>query len=301
MKRYGLTAVVAALAAGVWAAWAQPPARQPGGDEAAGVRKLAADYTEAFNAGDATAVARAWTADGEYTDPDGDTHRGWTAIEKEFAATFATNPKATVEITVETVRPLGKQVAAVEGTAKTRSPADPEPAVSRFSGVFAREDDGWRIASLTDWVPDAAADVPVADLGWLVGEWAAKGDGGDLKVMYAWDEAKAFLRGSYTITRDGKAAATGLHVIGRDPLGGLRGWVFDRSGAFGEAAWSRDGSRWLADSVGALPDGSELAATAVLVPLGPDAFTWQAVGRTAGGAELPDDPPVKVTRVKPTK
>ena len=39
----------------------------------------------------------------------------------------------------------------------------------------------------------------------------------------------------------------------------------------------------------------------ILLPLGPDAFTWQSIERSVGEAELPGIPPVRVTRVKNSK
>lgn len=264
----------------------------------AGVRKNAADYTAAFNAGDAKAAAACWAADGEYTNPDGETHRGRDAIAGELAAFLKAHPKATVEVTIGSVRPLGRNASRAEGTVRTKSPGGAEPAAARFSGVFVREDDGWKIATLRNWVPDPAADATVADVGWLAGEWAARGEGGDLTITYRWNAEKTFLTGTYTLTKDGKPAGSGTQVVGTDPAGGLRSWLFDGSGATGESAWTRDGDRWAVGATGTLPDGSEVSAVNLLVPLGPDAFTWQATARTAGGAELPDEAPVKVTRVK---
>jgi uncharacterized protein (TIGR02246 family) len=275
---------------------ARPPG--PGDDAAAGIRKNADEYTKAFNAGDAKAAAMSWTAEGEYTDPDGETHRGRAAVEQEIAAFLKARPKAALEVTIESVRPLGKHAATAEGTTKVRTPVDPEPAVARFSGVFVREDDGWKIASLQNWVPDPATDVTVKDLAWLVGEWTAKGDGGELRITYAWDENQVFLNAKYTLTKDGKAVSSGTQVIGTNPEGGLRSWLFDGSGATGDSVWTRDGNRWLIEATGTLPDGTEMTAANVLIPLGPDAFTWQSTQRTVAGTELPDQPPIKVTRVK---
>jgi hypothetical protein len=64
---------------------------------------------------------------------------------------------------------------------------------------------------------------------------------------------------------------------------------------------SRDGKRWEIASTGRLPDGSTMTATNLLVPLGPDSFTWQSVKRSVNGEEVGDIPPVKVTRVKEKK
>jgi len=35
-----------------------------------------------------------------------------------------------------------------------------------------------------------------------------------------------------------------------------------------------------------------------MTPIGKDAFSWQSVDRTINGDEVPNIPPVKVTRVK---
>jgi uncharacterized protein (TIGR02246 family) len=280
---------------------AAAPSTQPAGkadDAAAGIRKNADDYTKAFNAGDARAAAMNWTADGEYTDTDGDVHRGRAAIEKEIAAFLKSHPKATLEIAIDSVRPVGRQAAAAEGAVKVRVPTEPEPFVARFSGMFLREDDGWKIATLRDWVPDPATDVTVKDVAWLLGEWTAKGDGGELHITYSWDDTKTFLNGKYSLTKDGKAVYSGLQVIGTNPTGGLRSWVFDASGTTGDSHWTRDGNRWLIEAGGTLPDGTEASAVNVLVPLGPDTFTWQSTHRAVAGNDLPDQPPVKVTRVK---
>jgi uncharacterized protein (TIGR02246 family) len=306
MRRAQLTLVLivaAGLAAASGIHTAPPPvgAAQPAAtadDPAAGIRKNADQYTTAFNAGNAKAAAASWIADGEYTDPDGDTHRGRDAIEAELGTFLKAHPKAVVEVAIETVRPLGKHTAIAEGTTKVKIPADPEPTVSRFTGVFVHEDDGWQIAALSNWVPDPATDVTVKDVGWLVGEWTAKGSGGDLRMTYAWDENKVFINGTYSLTKDGKMVSSGTQKIGTNPAGGLRSWLFDSSGTTGDSIWTRDGSRWLIEAVGTHPDGSEVTAVNILIPLGSDAFTWQSTQRTANGADLPDQHPVKVTRVK---
>jgi hypothetical protein len=87
-------------------------------------------------------------------------------------------------------------------------------------------------------------------------------------------------------------------VIGTNLAGGLRSWLFDWSGTTGDSAWTRDGNRWLIEAAGTLPDGTAVTAVNILIPLGPDAFTWQPTPLTIGGVELPDQPPIKVTRVK---
>src|SRR5262249_20872068 len=156
----------------------------------------------------------------------------------------------------------------------------------------------WEVGSVREWVPDPATDVSVKDIEWLIGNWTAKGEGGELRISYTFDENKMFIHGKYSLTKDGKVVHSGTQIIGKDPTGGLRSWVFDGSGTFGDSTWTRDGKKWVIEADGTLPDGSEITAVNVLIPLGPDAFTWQSTKRTAGGVELPDQPPVKGTRGK---
>jgi hypothetical protein len=119
-----------------------------------------------------------------------------------------------------------------------------------------------------------------------------------LRITYRWDADEVFIHGVYELAKDGKRVAHGTQVIGRNPSGGLWSWTFDSSGATVAGLWARDDSRWVSESSGVLPDGTEVNAVNVLVPLGPDSFTWQTTDRAADGVPLPALPPVKVTRVK---
>jgi uncharacterized protein (TIGR02246 family) len=278
------------------AASAQQPSKADSPEAA--IRQLGASYTKAFNAGDAKAVAAFWTVDGEFTTPEGETVRGRDAIEKGLAEQFKAQPKMSIEVTVDSLRTIGRNTAVAEGVIRSRVPNDPEPVQTRYSALFVREEDGWKVASVREWVPDPATDVSLKDVDWLLGEWTAKGDGGELRIVYTYDENKMFIHGKYSLSKDGKVVHSGTQIIGNDPLGGLRSWVFDGSGTTGDSAWLRDGNKWVIEAVGTLPDGADVTAVNVLVPLGPDSFTWQSTNRVVGGVEMPDQPPLKVTRVK---
>jgi uncharacterized protein (TIGR02246 family) len=279
----------------------KPDQAPPDSPELAAVRKTAEAFAKAFNAGDAKAIAAFWTAEGEYVGPDGETVHGRNEIEKGYVEFFKKHPKAALEVEIETVRRLGRDTVLEEGALKLKLPGDDEPGVSRYSVLHVREDDGWKMAAVREWIPDPAHLVTVKQLEWLIGEWTAKTDHAELRIRYAWDEDKVFLRGRYTLKRGDKLLSSGTHVIGKNPTGGLRAWTFDSSGTFGEAVWMRDGSRWVSESAGTLPDGSELTAVNLLVPIGKDAFTWQSVQRVVAGSPLPDAAPVKVTRIKTDK
>ena len=147
-------------------------------------------------------------------------------------------------------------------------------------------------------MPDPATDITPKQLDWMVGEWTAKGEGGEVKISFTWDENKVFINGKYAITKDGKPVSSGTQVFRKNPGGGIAVWTFDSSGTTGHGVWVRDENRWLSEAVGVLPDGTEVTSLNVIIPLGPDAFTWQTTDRAADGVPLPSLPPVKVTRVK---
>lgn len=266
-------------------------------DEAA-IRKTATDFIKAFNAGDAKAVAAFWTKGGEYIQADGDELNGRDAIQKDFAEFFKNHAKATLEIKIQSIRFLGKYTALEEGTTSVRIPGEKIANESRYSILHVREDDGWRMASVREWIPDATESMSLTDLGWLVGEWTAKGKEAEARITYAWDDDKTTIRGRYTLTKAGKITHSGSHIFGKDPVNGIRAWVFDSTGTFGESFWWRDGDKWTIEATGTLPNGSEISAMNILVPINNDTFTWQSVDRVIAGSDVPDIEPVRVTRVK---
>jgi uncharacterized protein (TIGR02246 family) len=267
----------------------------------AAVRKASAEFVQAFNKKDGQAVVAFWTKDGEYIGPDAEPVRGRKNIANLYTEFFKKYPKARLEVRVGSVRLIGRQTALEEGTLKLWLAGEKEPGEAGYSILHVREGDGWRMASVREWVKDPATEVTVKDLEWLIGEWVGKANGTEVRTRYTWDEDRAFLRCRYTLKEGDKVLASGTQIIGTDPAGGLRSWQFDKSGGFGESVWTREEGRWEIGATATLPDGSTLTATNILVPLDKDSFTWQSVERKAGGADLPNTPPLKVTRVKPEK
>lgn len=275
---------------------AAQPARAEGAE--AGIKAAVAEYTKAFNAADAKAAAALWTAEGEYIDDDGTAQHGREAIEKGLAEFFKANPKATIEIQIENVRALGRGTASCEGAVKVTVPGDDTPNESRYTALHVLEDGKWHAASVKEWATDPGTDLAVKQMEWIIGEWGAKGPNGEVKMTYKWDANKVFINGSYEITKDGKQLSSGTQIIGRNPGGGLRTWMFDGSGTTSDGLWVKDGTRWINEAIGVLADGTEITSLNIVVLLSADAFTWQTTDRAANGVPLPALPPIKVTRVK---
>jgi uncharacterized protein (TIGR02246 family) len=261
------------------------------------IRKASAELTRALEKGDAKALAALWTEEGEYVGGDGTNVRGRAALEAAYTKFFAKNRDVKAETNIDAIRFVGRDSAIEEGFAHVRKGKGKgeEPAASRYSILYAREDGNWRIALLREW-PDEG--VTLRDLDWLVGTWAAKTEDGEVRTTYEWDENKVFLRARITI-KEADRTVTATQTIGKDPrTGGLRSWLFGSDGGFGEAVWSLDGKRWVMEATGVTPDGGEMTATNVLTPIDKDSFSWQSIDRALDGEALPNIAPVKVTRTK---
>jgi uncharacterized protein (TIGR02246 family) len=263
-------------------------------DEAA-IRKATALFLEAVEKGNAKAVAAAWTEDGEYVGEDGTTIRGRAAIEAAYAKALARDKKLKVEITVESIRFLSKDSAVEEGHAKSFHRRDESPTTSRYSVLHVREGGRWLMALLREWPVEGAS---LRDLDWLIGTWVAKTADAEVRTTYEWSAKKTTIRGKFTIKGKGQTVS-GTQVLLEDPrTGELRSWAFDDDGGFGDGLWVRDGKRWVISATGVQADGGELTATNILMPVNKDTFTWQSTERTLDDEDLPNIPPIKVTRAK---
>ena len=81
------------------------PARAVDSDpQEAAITKTAEAFVEAFQKGDAKAVASFWTPDGDYVDPTGRVLNGRPAIEKDFADLFAQNKGLKLRIEVASLK-----------------------------------------------------------------------------------------------------------------------------------------------------------------------------------------------------
>jgi uncharacterized protein (TIGR02246 family) len=260
-----------------------------------GVQKAIDGLAAAFGKGDAKDVAAHWTGEGEYTSDDGTKFNGRAALEQAYSEFFAKNPGNTLEVEVESIRFPSRDNAVVEGHFKLRKGKNKELVVSRCSFLYAREDGKWLIAIAREWPGDAEE---LRDLEWLIGTWEAKRNGAVVTTKYEWTANKSFIRCQFSIARDGKTE-TGMQMIGKMPsTGGLHMWTFEDSGGIGDADIERDGKRWVHTARGSTADGRVVTATNILTPIDNDSFLWQVVERTMDEEALPDQPPIKVSRVK---
>jgi uncharacterized protein (TIGR02246 family) len=258
------------------------------------LRKMAGDFADAFNRGDAKALAAAWTERGEYYSDEGDVLRGRVAIEKAYAEHFQEKPNGKMEVDIRSIYFPSRDTAIEDGVARVRTEGSDLPTSTRYSVLHVREDGKWKMAIVREW---GAVENKLDDIAWLVGDWTAKSPKGEVTMKFAWNAKKTMIRNSFTVKEGDRVTATGTQTISFDPATRqLRSWTFEEEGGRGEGTWFRDGERWVQQSEGVLQDGTEVAAFNIIKRIDNDHFVWRSVDRMVAGESAPDTTPIKVTR-----
>jgi uncharacterized protein (TIGR02246 family) len=266
----------------------------------AAIDKLIKESTQAFNNRDAAAIAANWTAEGEYIRNDGEPIRGRAEVQKGYAEFFKTiKGKPTVEVQTDNLRFPSADTAVSEVTLRLKNEKGEVIGSSWRNTLLARENGEWKVALVQEWDRDNSLDDSLKDLEWLVGTWHMDTKDRDVTTTYEWDDNKAFIRGKYAVKQGGKVTESGTQMFGKDNAdGGIRSWVFQSDGGFGDGLWTRDGKKWTVDFEGVTPEGKKLAASVVYVRVDADTFTWQSVQQTVDGQPIADAQPIRVTRQK---
>jgi uncharacterized protein (TIGR02246 family) len=274
---------------------AKGPKREP---DRLAIDKVTKDMLGAFEKRDAAALAANWIEEGEFIRNDGEPIRGRTRIRQGFVEFFKTlKGKPKLEIRAEALRFLFADTAVTEATLRLKNDDGDIVASGRQNTVLVREGGRWKVAIVREWDRDIDRDVSLKELEWLLGTWQAVTKDRRVTITYAWDENKAFLRGKFTVKEGARVIESGTELIGKDNAAGvIRSWVFQSDGGFGGGAWARDGKKWSIDVHGVRPDGTQLTATVIYIPVDPDTVTWQAVNQALDGVPVADTPPIKVTK-----
>jgi uncharacterized protein (TIGR02246 family) len=267
--------------------------------EVAAIRAGSAAFVEAFNRGDAKALAALWTQDGEYIDETGHKYEGREEIEKGYAEFFAAHPKATLRLVEDSVRLLSPDAAIEDGEAVLEPPDGSDPTASKYSVVHVKQDGRWLMASVRDEQVDegASAQNSIADLEWLIGSWTAEEHGAKTESVCRWLGDKSFVERRYTTTGVDGAQTTGVQIIGWNAHDGhVQSWNFSPDGSFAVGVWSPVEDGWQATISGWTSDGAATAAVNRLQRLDDNAYVWQSVERSLGEDPLPDTDEVVLRR-----
>jgi len=271
-------------------------------DLAQGNGKRAQAFVDAFNKGDAKAVAAFWTPDGDYIDEVGKQIKGRAAIEKLYEKVFAEQKGAKLTVTVTSSRMVGTDVLLEDGTSEV-TPANGDPGTpARFSAVLVKKDGEWYFESVRESVASPPSNGEhLEDLAWLIGDWKGEADKGESgTASYSWAENQNFIVSEFATTLNGIPVVGGTQWIGWDAVDmRIRSWSFYSSGGFGEAAWTKDGGSWVTKVTARTAAGKKVSATNTLTKVDADHLTSQISQLTVDGQQMPDPPAMKLKRVKP--
>lgn len=286
----------------------ETPSTSPSDEAAAGLHDAAADlaairagaeaFVAAFNKGDAGAVAALWTEDGEYVDDSGRAFSGRAAIEQGYAQFFDDNPDSRIRVVVDSARLLSDTTAVEDGRAILEPAPGGAPGVGSYTAIHVKIDGKWLMASVRDSRVDSPSTHDhVADLEWLIGVWDAEEHGVRTESVCTWTANKSFVRRDYTVTHVDGATMSGLQVIGWDAEAGhVQSWDFSPGGGHAVGVWTPHEGGWTSQTRGVTGDGVVTTSVNMLTRLDDDAYVWQSVQRTAGGAALADTGEVILTR-----
>lgn len=275
------------------------PAVDRSADEQA-IRTNVEGFVKAYNAGDAKAAAAFFAPDGQVITEDGDTIEGREAIEQGFNEIFDESPETQMEVTVESIRFIGSDIAMEVGSTKETAAPGETPDYGRYTVLHVKRDGKWLMAAARD----AEGDPPTAHerllpLAWLLGEWIDDGGSTVVRTNCHWADHENYLLQEMNLQVDGKDAMQVTQRIGWDPMSKrIRSWVFDTEGGFSEGVWTRDGDSWIVKTTGVRPDGAAASATSVIVPAGKDGFVWRMTDRIIGD-DVEEPLEVKVVRKPP--
>ena len=253
---------------------------------------------QAFNNRDAAAIAAIWTAEGEYVRNNGDTVRGRDDIQKGYAEFFKTlKGKSTLEVQSDSLRFTSADSAVSQVTLRLKNDQGELVGSSWRDTTLVREGGQWKVAVVQEWDRDTVQDDSMKDLEWLIGTWNMAANDRAVTTTYEWDENKVFIRGKYAVKEGAKVIESGTQMLGRDNAdGGIRSWVFQSDGGFGDGLWARDGKKWTVDFYGVTPEGKRLTATVIYVHVDANTFTWQSVNQAVDDQPIADSQPIKVTK-----
>jgi uncharacterized protein (TIGR02246 family) len=267
--------------------------------EITAITKQTAEYVKAYNAGDAKALAEYFTDAAEYTDENGQLTQGRPDIEQLLRDTFAENKGATLDVQVDSVRPLDSDLYEEKGTTTVTSSSGDKQS-SSYSAIHVRKDGQWLISRLFEFpAADPTPGQQLSQLAWMVGTWKDRGGSTSVETKTDWARGNNFLARTFKVSKGDDVLLEGWQIIGWDPIENrIRSWIFDSEGGYGQAFWTRDGNRWLLKETRVSADGSESSAEQTLTYVDQDHCTFEAANRTLNGDLQPNIDKIEIDRVK---
>lgn len=302
-----LIATATAIAAAAWAgsnraapaeAAAQPERKLDPAEEE--ILKNADAFVQAFNKGDAKALAQFWTEKGEFTDAGGHKMSGREAIEKAFRELFEEHKGIQLRIEVESMKFLTADVAIEEGISAVITPDGVPPNQVHYTNTHIKKDGKWLLESVktTPYAPPTNYEHLKIFEG-LIGTWEDTSESGETtRIAFEWTQNQNYLIADFTTTMKGVSISGGTSWIGWDPIEKtVRTWMFEANGGFGQGIWTKADGKWSSKSTAVLADGRKASLTNVVERVDANTIRWEIKDRTVDGKQLPDLKPATMKRI----
>jgi uncharacterized protein (TIGR02246 family) len=271
-------------------------------DEAT-IRKGIAAYTEAFNRGDAKALAEFWSPTGTWSDPGtGETIKGRENILAAFTTLLEENKGARLETEIQSIQFVTGDVAVEEGVGRVIL-AGSSPSRSTYSAIHVKKDGQWLLDRVieTGTAPSAPGKQLEA-LAWLTGEWIDQAGNSTIHFQNVWIADGRYLKRTFTVYIEDRVSMNGVEIVGWDPAAqAVRSWVFDSEGSFAELKWQPaedNPDSWIKQATGVLHGGEKVSAVHIMTRIDDDTYTFRAVSREEDGNILPNIDEVTVVRAE---
>ena len=279
-------------------AWAADTKENPA--EVKAFQDRAAALIQAFNKGDAKAVAEFWSPDGDYIDEQGHHYQGRKAIEESFQKLFAAAKGAELRIHRSSLRFVRPDLVIGDGLYEVVPPDGGPPTSTRYTAVNVKQDGQWFIECAREAVPTPPSNADKLEaLAWLIGDWVDEAEKGAVaKASFSWAENQNFITCTFVTTLKDVPVAGATQYIGWDAAEKqIRSWSFDSSGGFSEAVWTADGDRLVSKTTTTTREGKKVSATNIVTFVDPGHLTWTSTQRSVDGKSLPDTEVVKMKRI----
>ncbi len=267
--------------------------------EAKLIQRQIDSYVQAFNSGDAEAVAKHWTKEGEFLTSGGTLLEGYDALKNGFAKYFSETKSAKLELIEPQIEILSPSIARETGTTRVIAP-EQEPSDTSYEAMYVKTPEGWKLDSVREQPESSPAPShyeQLQALEWMVGTWVDESSEMQVETTCRWTTNQNFLVRSFKVYSEAGINFEGTQVIGWDPsTERIRSWMFDSDGGFGTGVWSENGNGWTVHKLNILPDGKRASATHMYAQLDDNSLEFRSVGRQVDGELLPSVAPITVVR-----
>tara|TARA_R110002096_G_scaffold84777_3_gene195525 strand:- start:868 stop:1788 length:921 start_codon:yes stop_codon:yes gene_type:complete len=242
------------------------------------LKSTAQTFVDAFNEGDAKAVADLFVSDGEIVLVSGDLLIGRDNLLEHYTEVFSAEERPQAALETTSIRFIASQLASADGTFHLTHP-NGEISSHHFTSVHIKQEDGnWLYASVRDQEGDhALPSEKLIALQWLIGDWLIQTENGDTWITFDWSKDGPFIDARALTESAGlRSTAATLRIGWNERSETFNSWGFDGAGGFSHSTWSSvEPDHWMLKTNGVTSDGETNSTTqSIALDSSKESFTW---------------------------